>query len=107
MKLSIPVVTRTQDNGDGGFTTYAYNNTEELLKDHPLATDFREVNGKWQNVGVELTPEQRDEILNENDPYENGYIGKDTIELEIDGIKTDGVPVQIKLAKPISFHAGQ
>jgi len=107
MKVTIPVVTRTQDNGDGGWTTYAYNTTEELLKDHPMATDFREVNGKWQDVPVELTQEQRDEILNEEDPYKNGYIGKDEIEIEIEPVAdVDDTPV-VRLRKPISFHAGQ
>lgn len=106
MKISIPVVTRTQDNGDGGYTTYAYNNNDELIKDHPKSQEFKQVDGKWQNVPVELLPADRDEILNENDPYENGYIGKDTIELEIEGLPEGCVP-KIKLAKEISFHAGQ
>jgi len=107
MKATISVVTRTQDNGDGGFTTYAYNNNEELIKDHPLSTDFREVNGKWQDVEVELTQEERDAILNEDDPYKNGYIGRATIEVEIEPVAdVDDTPV-VKLRKPISFHAGQ
>ena len=96
----INVVTRLQDNGDGGYTLYAYNNEDELIADHPSSTDFKEVDGKYQNVPVELTKEQRDDILNEDDPYENGYIGRDTIEVKM----VNGKPV---LAKPLSFHAGQ
>jgi hypothetical protein len=100
MKFEIPVVTRTQDNGDGGFTTYAYNNEDELLADHPMSEGGDAINGKWVRKRVELTQEQRDEILNEEDPYNNGYIGKDTIKIEV----VDGVA---RLTSPISFHAGQ
>lgn len=90
MKLSIPVVIRTQDNGDGGFTIYVYNNDEEMFADHPMVE------------GGELTKEEKNNILNEEDPYENGYIGRDTIEIELD-VNT-GVA---KLEAPISFQAGQ
>lgn len=99
MKYTIPVITRTQDNGDGGFTTYAYNTEDELIADHPNSSDYKKVDGKYQEVKVELTPEERAGILNEDDPYENGYIGKDSIEIEVG---EDGVA---KLAKPLSFHA--
>ena len=88
-KYSIPVITRLQDNGDGGWTMYAYNSEEELLNDHPKA---------WNK---KLTEEEKRVILTENDPYENGYLGKDTIEVEV---MENG---QIKLAKHIHFHAGQ
>lgn len=100
MKYTIPVITRTQDNGDGGYTTYAYNTEDELLADHPNSKEFIEVNGKYQKVKVELTPKQKREILDEDDPYENGYIGHDTIEIEI----IDGIA---RLSSPLSFHAGQ
>jgi hypothetical protein len=100
-KYTIPVVTRLQDNGDGGYTMYVYNNFEELLADHPRAKEFKNVNGKWQDVKVELTEEQKEEILTEDDPYKNGYIGKDNIEIEVNA---DG---RILLAKSMSFHAGQ
>lgn len=86
---SIPVVTLLQDCGDDGYTMHAYNSEEELLADHQLA-----VNGA-------VTPEQRDKILQEDDPYNNGYIGADTINVVVDD---SGV---IRLAKKISFHAGQ
>lgn len=88
-KYTIPVVTRLQDNGDGGYTMYIYNNFNELLADHPNASDG------------ELTEEQKTEILSEDDPYENGYIGKDNIEIEV---TVDG---RILLAEPMSFHSGQ
>jgi len=100
MKYTIPVITRTQDNGDGGYTTYAYNTEEELIKDHPKSNDYREVDGKWGKVEVELTPEEISDILQEDDPYENGYISRDSIEIEI----VDGAA---RLVNPISFHAGQ
>lgn len=100
MKYTIPVVTRTQDNGDGGWTTYAYNSKEELIKNHPKSRKWKTVKGKLQEVTIELTQEQKDEILNEDDPYCNGYIGEDEIAIEI----TDGKAV---LSKPLSFHAGQ
>lgn len=88
MKHRIEVVTRLSDGQDGGYTMYVYNNNEEMLADHPLAEDGP------------LTDKQRNDILNEEDPYENGYLGQDVIEVEI----VDGV---VKLAKGLSFHAGQ
>ncbi len=100
MKYTIQVITRTQDNGDGGYTTYAYNNADELIADHPKSRDFVEIDGKYQTVVIELTEEQRNDILNEDDPYENGYIGRSNIEIEV----VDGVA---KLTKHLSFHAGQ
>ncbi len=88
-KRTINVVTRLQDCGDGGYTMYVYNNEVEMLADHPLAKK-----GK-------LTEKQKKDILIEDDPYENGYIGKDTIEIEL---LEDGT---VRLAKPISMHVGQ
>jgi len=86
--MKINVITRLQDNGDGGYTMYCFNNEEELLADHPMAS------------GGELTEQQKNDILNEDDPYNNGYIGRDTIEIAVE----DGVA---RLTKPLSFHAGQ
>lgn len=94
MKISIPVVTRLQDNQDGGYTMYVYNNMDEMLEDHPAADEFED------------NPDRKQEIINENDPYGDGYIGEDTIEIEIDGVNKDQ-DIIIKLAKPLSFHAGQ
>ena len=88
----IRVATRLQDNQDGGYTMYVYNDKEELLKNHPMAKDG------------ELSDEQREEILNEEDPYENGYIESDVIEIEVFG----NIPLKpLRLAKPMVFHAGQ
>lgn len=84
--FSLPVITRLQDNGDGGYTIYAYNSEDELIKDHPKAD--------------EMTPKLRKEILTGDDEYENGYIGSDTIQVKM----VNGKPV---LAEPLSFHAGQ
>lgn len=89
MIQTIPVVTRLQDNGDGGYSLYAYNSEQELLADHPLARD-----GK-------MTEEVAKSILDEDDTYENGYISSDSINVEIDA---NG---QLKLAKPLHFHCGQ
>ena len=89
MIQEIKVVTRLQDCGDGGYTMYAYNNEDELIADHPLSR-----NGK-------MTEKLKKEILTEHDPYENGYIGEDTIEIET---LQDGT---LRLVNPISFHAGQ
>ncbi len=86
MKHTIHIITRLQDNGDGGYTLRGYNSEDELIEDHPLF--------------YKMTPELREEILNEEDPYENGYIGSDSIEIEI----VDGVA---RLAGHLSFHAGQ
>jgi hypothetical protein len=99
--ITIPVVTRTQDNGDGGYTTYVYNNNDELIKDHPKSTKSVFIGNSRQYVDVHLTQKEIDDILNEDDPYKNGYIGKSTISIEID---ENGVA---KLAKSCSFHAGQ
>lgn len=95
--ITIPVVTRTQDNGDGGYTTRVYNNNDELIKDHPKSRKW--YNGKY--VDVQLSEKEIADILNEDDGYENGYIGKSTITIEID---ENGVA---KLAKSCRFHAGQ
>ena len=88
----IQVVTRMQDCGDGGYTMYAYNNDEEMLADHPLLEDGT------------LTDEEREalrmDILTEDDPYENGYIGKADIFIE-------ETPDGFKLAKSLSLHVGQ
>ena len=87
----INVVSRLQDNQDGGYTINVYNDTEEMLKNHPMAKDG------------ELTEDQKRTILNAEDPYENGYLDKDVIEVEIKG----QVPLwPLRLAKPIHFYAG-
>jgi len=87
-KTTIQVVTRLQDNGDGGYTLYAYNSDAELIADHP------------DNDG-DMSEERAQEILDEEDPYEDGYIGSDTIEVTID---ENG---NATLTSPLSFRAGQ
>ncbi len=96
--IAVQVVTRLQDNGDGGYTLYAYNTEDELIADHPKTQKWDSELGK--TVTVELSPEERKHILKEEDPYENGYIGSDTIYLRKDGDN-------YVLAKPLCFHAGQ
>lgn len=96
--IELRVVVRLQDNGDGGYTAHFYNNEEELLADHPMAR-------KWdasmkEFVPVELTEEQRKEILEEHDPYGNGYISRDTVKLLVS-------ETGITLAEPFRMHAGQ
>lgn len=86
-QIEVHVITRLQDNGDGGYTLHAYNNENELILDHPRY--------------YEMTDKLRQEILNGEDEYENGYIGSDRIRIEIDG------KGNVRLAEPLSFHAGQ
>jgi hypothetical protein len=88
---TLSIITRLQDNGDGGYTLYGYNNSQELLADHPLAE------GDISN----LTESQKQDILGEDDAYETGYMGSATIHLRV---TENG---QIILAKPLNFHAGQ
>jgi hypothetical protein len=100
--IELKCVTRLQDNGDGGYTGYFYNSEEELLADHPLARPWKENSeGKWGCWPVELNDKQKADILNEDDPYENGYIGQAIIKLNVD---EQG---NVLLAEPFSFSAGQ
>jgi carbamoylphosphate synthase large subunit len=85
--ITIPVVTRLQDNQDGGYTMYIYNDYDEMIADHPRAD--------------EMTDELKEEIINGEDEYENGYMGEDRIEIEVDS------NLNYRLAKPLSFGAGQ
>ena len=86
---TLEVVTLYTDDGAGGFNVSLYNNEEELLADHHLAVD-----GK-------VTDEQRKNILDEEDPYANGYIEHDTIDIIVNENGT------VRLAKPVSMHFGQ
>jgi hypothetical protein len=72
--ITIPVVTRLQNNGDGGYTTYVYNNTDELIADHPKRRNYRH---SPPDQDRSLTQKEIHEILNEYDPYENGVITKE------------------------------
>lgn len=82
----IPVVTILYDNGDGGYTMYAYNNEDELIENHRSSD--------------EMTPNLREEILRGDNEYENGYVGRDEIDVLVDGEK-------VTLVGPICFSAGQ
>lgn len=89
MIVEMKVVTRLQDNGDGGWTMYLYNSTEDMVNDHPLMED-----GELTYEEVEVV------VLGEDDPYENGYIGSETIMVNVDnGVAT--------LAQSVSLHVGQ
>lgn len=94
----INIVTRIQDNGDGGYTVHCYNSEEELLDDHPLRKRYDHETGSFYNV--ELTSKQKEEILTEYDPYNNGYIGRATMQIHI----YNGIA---KLWHTFSIHAGQ
>ena len=85
---TIKLYTRLQDNQDGGYTFYGYPSEDALIEDHFL------------NDG-DMTDELREEILSEENPYENGYIGTETIEV---GVDENG---KVYLIEGFSFHAGQ
>ena len=86
---TIEVHTLLQDNQDGGYTMYVYPTQDALIEDHYSYDDGN------------ITDERRQEILDENDPYEDGYIGNDSFEVAIDD---DG---KVQLVGSMSFHAGQ
>lgn len=90
-KVTIPVFTLLKDNQDGGYTMYAYNTQEEWLKE--AVEDYN----KWEDK--KLSEEEYLEMA-EDDEYQYGYQGSDTIEIEL----KDG---KWQLASMLSFHAGQ
>jgi hypothetical protein len=92
----INVIVRMQDCGDGGYNIEAYHSEEELLADHEKIKDLIE-----ENASPEEIAKAKKDILSEDDPYENGYIERNAIYIEVND---DGV---IKLAKPLYFHVGQ
>lgn len=108
MKLTIPVVTLFIDGGDGSWNTKIYNNEKELIE------GYRKYKGKQS-----LSQKEIDDFINEDDPHGNGYVGKDTIELECDRDDLASIcdamiheqPVTLnglfKLSKSVSFHFGQ
>ena len=87
--IHIPLVSRLNDNGDGGYTMYLFNSDEELLKQFSEHRD------------VELTPQLIEDVLTGEDEYENGYIGEETITLHR---RKDG---KWYIEPGTSFHAGQ
>ena len=92
MKARIEIVTRVQDNQDGGYSIFGYNDVQDLLDDHPMSGEAAD--GK-------LTAEQVNCILGEDDPYENGYIGTEIINVLI---QSDGTVI---LDNRMHIHAGQ
>lgn len=82
--IQIVGIARVQDNGDGSSTAYIFNNKEELLK------DFRDYTSEDECSDEDL--------FNEDNPYENGYIDSRVI-IEVD-TETG------KLTKPISVSGG-
>ena len=68
-----------------------YNSDDELIDDH------------YANEDGDITDERREEILNEHDPYEDGYIGSETIHLLID----DDGSVMLDPSFSHSIHGGQ
>lgn len=95
--IRIPVIVRTQDNGDGGYSIRGYNTEQELLDDHRL----------YRDAAPEDKGRVAKEILTGDDPHENGYISHAHLEI---AVVFDGATIPIdppKLAKPFYFHAGQ
>lgn len=89
-KYTVNLVTLIRDNGDGGFTAYAYNNDEELLADQIYD----------EEPGSDGWKQKAKEILEGDDEYQNGYIGSDSFQIEI----IDG---KARLVGHLSFHGGQ
>lgn len=82
MTYTLQVKAHYADNQDGSGTFRAYNNLDEMKLDL-----------NWDDEMLEA-------IKNEDDPYENGEIDTESIEIEI----VDGVA---RLAKPFILHWGQ
>jgi hypothetical protein len=81
--MEIKVVAYYQDGGDGSGNFTVYNDLNELQKD------------------LKLSDERLQEILNEDDPYDNGEIQQNvTIKLE----EVDG---KLRLAESFYLHWGQ
>lgn len=81
--------TRVQDNQDGGYSIYGYNSQEELIANHPANDDGN------------ISEERIQEILTEDDPYEDGYIGVENLEVVVD---ENG---KVSLVDYLYIHAGQ
>lgn len=65
-KVKLEVYTYARNNGDGSCTIYFCNNKEEVFD------LIKESRGK-------LSDEDKEAIINEDDPYENGIISTDSI----------------------------
>ncbi len=94
MNYTLKLVTLTKDHGDGSSSTYLYNTLDELLTDQNASYDYG-----FPSV---MSEEQKEELKEkfEDDPYEYGSLGTDSIEL----VLIDG---QIMLAKPTSIYGNQ
>jgi hypothetical protein len=79
--MKINLVARIQDGGDGSQVVYLYNDKNDLVNNH---YSFQEGDATAK------------EILDEENPYENGYICEVTLELDESG----------KLVKPVIFSGG-
>jgi hypothetical protein len=103
MQYLLKLVTLTRDHGDGSSSTYLYNNIDELILDHRLSEDYFDYDNNGDIIGSKILPEKdKKEIIDKinNDPYEYGNIGKDSIKL----LLVDG---KIMLAEPTSIYGNQ
>ena len=86
---SVKLVTRLQDNGDGSYTTFCYNNEEEMLADHYQLEDL--VGKKYKAM--------KKAILSGEDEDEYGYLGEEALTVIIEDGKIT--------IEPFSIHSGQ
>lgn len=101
MIYSVDIVTRMQDNGDGGYTIYGYNTEEEMLADHPLARKGYGAN----RVKVELTEKQKRDILTEDDPNSLSFdVGMDCHNLMPLSFNEVEEILSKKIHKPVDHH---
>lgn len=94
MKYTLNLVTLTKDHGDGSSSTYLYNTMDELLTDQNASYNYG-----YPSV---MSEEQKEELRYrfQDDPYQYGSLGTDSIELEL----VDG---KIILACPTSIYGNQ
>lgn len=83
MKYKFNVTAWCKDSGDGSHAIYLYNSLDD-------------VRSEIESRKGELSDEEWQEILDENNSYENGSISKESIEIEI----VDGI---VKLVNSPSF----
>ncbi len=79
--MKINAVAQIQDCGDGSMCVSVYNDLNELLANHGAIEDLIDEEASEQEIEA-----KKQEILTEDDPYENGYIAKHvTIEIDENG----------------------
>lgn len=83
MKQVIKIVSFSRDGQDGGGTFWLYNSLKELQED------------------LKISDEKLQEILDEDDPYENGEINQNG------SIEIEEVNGKLQLAKGVHLHWGQ